>query len=135
MSALLTDLAKAIDCLLHDLLIVKLHSCGFDILSLKLISSFLSNRKQSVKINSKFSSEKENIFGVPRRSILGPLLFNISLCDLFKFTYDTDIWDYADDNASYASENTTCKDIELSAECMKILGRWIKRKTEYMKRP
>ena len=81
-----TDPAKAFDCLLHDLLIVKLHAYGSDMPSSRLVSSYLSNRNQRVKINDKFSSEEEIIFGVPQGSIVGPLLFNTFLCDLFLFT-------------------------------------------------
>ena len=43
--ALLTDLSKAFDCLSHELLIAKLHAYGFDLPALKLIDSYLSNRK------------------------------------------------------------------------------------------
>ena len=48
---LLTDLSKASDCLPHELLIAELDACGFDKSSLKFIHSYLSNRKQRVKIN------------------------------------------------------------------------------------
>ena len=49
-------LSKPFDCLMHNLLIAKLHAYGFDMPSLKLVCSYLSNRKQRVKINDKFSS-------------------------------------------------------------------------------
>ena len=52
---LLTDLSKAFDCLVHDLLIAKLHAYGFDYLSLKLIYSYLTGRKQRVRVNAQFS--------------------------------------------------------------------------------
>ena len=81
--ALLTDLSKAFDCLPHELLIIKLHSYGFSLNALRLIHSYLSNRKQRTKINESYSSWEEILFGVPQGSILGPLLFNIVMCDLF----------------------------------------------------
>ena len=99
---LLTDLSKAFDCLSHDLLIAKVDAYGFDYMSTKLIYSYLTNRQQRVRINSNYSTWSEIITGVPQGSILGPLIFNIYLIDLFLFTDDADIANYADDNSPYA---------------------------------
>ena len=49
--ALLTDLCKVFDCLLHDLLIAKLAAYGFDYDSLVFIQSYLSERQQRTKVN------------------------------------------------------------------------------------
>ena len=82
-AALSTDLSKAFDCLPHDLLIAKLHAYGIKKGSLKLLFSYLKNRKQRVRLNNTYSEWIDILFGVPPGSILGPLLFNIFLCDLF----------------------------------------------------
>ena len=99
--ALLTDLSKAFDCILHDPIIAKLEAYGFHIDALKLIHDYLSNRKQRVKVNDAYSSWKDIFYGVPQGSILGPLLFNIHLCDLFYFSKDLDIASYADNTTIY----------------------------------
>ena len=100
--AVLMDLSKAFETLDFELLIAKLHAYGFDDKSLKLIFSYLTDRWQRTKVDNKFSSWSELLQGVPQGSILGPLLFNIYLNDLFYFINDTDVCNYADDTSLYA---------------------------------
>ena len=104
--ALLTDLSKAFDCLPHELLIAKLDAYGFDKISAKLIHSYLSNRKQRVKINNKYSSWSKILFGVSQGSILGPLFFNIFICNMFYFFQDFDIANYTDDTTPYCADKS-----------------------------
>ena len=54
--AILTDLFKAFDIVNHDLLIAKLAANGFSHESLNLIRSYLTDRKQRIRINHTYSS-------------------------------------------------------------------------------
>ena len=123
--ALLTDLSKAFDCLNHGLLIAKLDAFGLDYHSLNMINSYLTNRSQRVKVNSKYSSTWESIYGVPQGSILGPLLFNVYLCDLFLFLKDSTIINYADDNTPFATGQDTESVIKLIEHDSGILFQWL----------
>ena len=63
--------------------------------------SYLENRSQRVSIYSSFSTWEEIIVAVPQRSILGPLLFNIFLSDIFYFENISHLSNYTDDNVLY----------------------------------
>ena len=65
------------------------------------MKSYLSNRKQCVKLGG-FKSDYESILKcVPQGSILGPVLFNIFINDIFHFVESCDLYNYADDNTVY----------------------------------
>ena len=123
-AALLTDLSKAFDCLSHELLLTKLHAYGFSIAALRLIHSYLTNRKQRTKINLSYSPWEEILFSVPQGSILGPLLFNIFLCDLFFIMNETDFASYADDTTSYRTANTIDEVIQSQEHDSMMLFQW-----------
>ena len=77
------DLSKAFDSLQHEILIAKLHAYGFEMKALKLIHSYLINRTQTVKVKGEYSARCQVRAGVPQGSLLGVLLFNVYLNDMF----------------------------------------------------
>ena len=67
---------EAFDTINRDLLLAKLKAYGLSLNAVRLIRSYLKNRKQQVQTNNKLRSENIVIVGVPQGSIDGPLLFN-----------------------------------------------------------
>ena len=122
--ALLTDLSKAFDCLPHELLVAKLHAYGLDTSSLRVVYNYLKNRKQRLRINTSYSSLSDLLYGVPQGSILGPLLFNIYLTDLFFLIEESDIANYADDCSLYTSGDKSKDVIKALENDSKLLFNW-----------
>ena len=129
--ALMTNLSKAFDCLSQELLIAKLDACSFDKKSLKLVYIYLSNRKQRVKTNDSYSSWGKILFRVPHGSILGPLLFNTVICDMFYFLEDHWIANYAHDSTPYSAKTNHKILIEELEKSSLILFKWLQ--TNHMK--
>ena len=93
-------LSKAYDCLPHDLLIARLAAYGFDNTALVLITDFLTNRLQRVKIGAS-SSYLELLRNVPQGSILGSILFNLFVNDLMFFIKKTEVCNFPDNTTIY----------------------------------
>ena len=98
-NAFLTELFKAFDYFPHDLIFAKLHTYSFSLKSFKL-----TDRKQSFKTNDHLISCMNIGLGI-QGSILGLLLFNIFLRDMFLFCNEIDFASYADHNSPYHRHN------------------------------
>ena len=111
--ALLTDLPKVFNCLPHSLLVAKLHAYGFDKTSTDYLKDYLSLRKQKIKTSKPFTNWTNKLHGTLRGSILGPLIFNIFLCDLFLFILNTLF-------AMGSSELEVMNEIKIAAESFRL---------------
>lgn len=94
------DLSKAFDTVSIPNLLSKLEVVGVRGITLDLFRSYLTNRKQCVKIDADLSDEDTISYGVPQGSVLGPTLFLVYVNDLCKMNLpNCNIYAYADDTA------------------------------------
>ena len=88
-------ITKAFDCMPHELSVAKLSSYGFDFKALKLIYSYINNRKQRVRKNESFNEWAELLFGSPQGCIF-------DLCDFEEYIH---IASYNDDITQYSADS------------------------------
>ena len=126
MGSLANRCSKVFDCLSHSLLIGKFHATVFDKTSTEYLKDYLNHRKQKIKINKTFSNWTNIPHGVPQGSILGPLLFNIFLCDLFLFIQNVDLVSYADDHTPFAMGSSKLEVIDETKTVAESLTLWFR---------
>ena len=134
------DLKKDFDTVNHDIIIQKLHCYGITGDELKFFRSYLSNRKQRYSVDGRVSDYENVACGVPKGSILGPLLFIIYMNDLPNCVKESIVSMY-DDDTGLSSNISNAFEInsELLPDVLKVSD-WLKAnklslnivKTEYM---
>ncbi len=91
------DYKKAFDINDHNILLSKLEHFGIAPKKLCLFENYLKGRNQFVHLNGKDSTQKKIDYGVPQGSILGPLLFLVTINDLPCVVTKSIVDIYADD--------------------------------------
>jgi hypothetical protein len=101
--AVFLDIEKAFDTTWHTSLLYKLSKLEFSINLIKIVSSFLTQRKFRVSVEGKMSMPRVMQAGVPQGSVLSPTLYNMYINDAPQ-THGVYLALFADDTCLYATD-------------------------------
>ena len=113
------DIKKAFDSIPHRRLLLKLEKYGIKGNVLKWIEDFLSERKQRVVLNGKYSNWENVTSGVPQGSVLGPVLFIIYVNDI-PDSLNSFCKIFADDTKLYTAVEDKRDQIKLQKDLLKL---------------
>ena len=120
------DLSKAFDTLDHGKLITKLDNYGIRDNALRLIKSYLSDRKQFVNVLNEKSDELHVEYGVPQGSVLGPLLFLLYINDICNITDKGKFILFADDTNIFVAAETKIKAYDMANQVLLAVSNYMK---------
>ena len=125
-SAVLTDLSKAIDCIPHDLLLAKLEAYGIGQKALSYIYLYLRNRNQGVHINDTKKNSQKIISGIPQGSITEPIKFKFLINNLLFFVSSASMFNFVDDNSLSSTAKTVTELKSILQSELEVFINWFK---------